>query len=78
MARTTKEPTHERLQAAIDALLAAWRKVGGLDAPGALSGGDDDRAIDAGSYGDPHKRRELPDEWRGDTDGWQLLSRLRR
>lgn len=68
---------NRRMAQAIQALLDGWRKVGGLDAPGALSGSDN-RAIDAGGYGDPHKRRELPDEWQGDTDGWQLLSRLRR
>jgi hypothetical protein len=79
MANTSKPLTRERLQAAIDALLARWQAEGANDAPGAIAPGGDERAIDDGSgYGDPLRGREHPEWLAGDYDGWVLVQRLGR
>ena len=69
---------NKRVARLVQMFLDDWRKAGSFEAPGAVMDGYNARAIDAGQYGDPHAQRELPDEWKADIEGWQLLSRLRR
>lgn len=78
MANMSRPPTRERLQAAIDALLARWQQEGAGEAPGLRGDDDAGRAIDDGDYGDPLRGRERPEWVAKDYDGWELVSRLRR
>lgn len=75
---TTRQPIRERLQAITDALMNAWRAAGTLDAAGVVVEGGQERRIGADGYDAPERQEcNVPDEWRGDTDGWQLIARLR-
>ena len=67
-----------RLEQLMRDLLVRWRDEGSMEAPGLLSDAGPERSIEAGTYGDPHRQHELPDEWRQDTDGWQVIIRFRR